>query len=146
MSLDLGLLYAPEIRDHARNPRHARRLAAPTHEARGDNPMCGDRVTLGLRVEAGTIAEIGAVARGCEPCVASASMMGEAVLGLGVAAARAKADAVRAMLRSGEVAPGDEPLAPLAAAHAFPSRVKCAELAWAALDAALGGRKEATSE
>jgi nitrogen fixation NifU-like protein len=143
---ELRGLYAPAIREHASRPRNARRLQAPTHEARGDNPMCGDRVTLGLRVAEGVIAEAGFEARGCEVCIASASLMSEAVRGLSAAQALALGQGVREMARSGVVPAGLAPLAVLAAAHAFPSRQKCATLPWHALEAALTGAREASSE
>jgi nitrogen fixation protein NifU and related proteins len=143
---ELRDLYQEVILDHGRRPRNHRRLEAPTHHARGDNPMCGDRVKLDLRVDGGAIAEAGFEARGCAVSVASASLMSEAVRGLPAEEARALARRFREMARTGVVAPGLKALAPLAGVHEFPSRVKCATLAWHALEAALDGAKEASSE
>ena len=143
---ELRDLYQEVILEHGRRPRNHRRLEAPTHEARGDNPMCGDRVKLQLRLAEGAIAEAGFEARGCAVSIASASLMSEAVRGLSPEAARALAAHFREMARSGVVPPGLEALAPLAGVHEFPSRVKCATLPWHALDAALSGAKEASSE
>jgi nitrogen fixation NifU-like protein len=150
---DLRDLYQEVILDHGRRPRNFRRLEAPTHQARGDNPMCGDRVELFLRVTDGAIAEISFQGRGCAISQASASLLTEATTGLGVAEAGTLSTAFRAFARSGACPACDpglsaplERLAPLTGVHEFPSRVKCATLAWHALDAALAGSKEASSE
>jgi len=150
---ELRDLYQEAILAHGRRPQNYRRLDAPTHQARGDNPMCGDRVELFLRVTDGTIAEATFQGRGCAISQASASLLTEATRGLGVSEARALSTAFRAFARSGACPACDpslmaplEQLAPLTGVHEFPSRVKCATLAWHALDAALAGSKEASSE
>lgn len=143
---ELRDLYQEVILEHGRRPRNHRRLDEATHEARGDNPMCGDRVKLQLRVADGTIAEAGFEARGCAVSIASASLMSEAVRGLSPDEARALVTRFREMAKTGTVAPGLDALAPLAGVHEFPSRQKCATLPWHALEAALSGAKEASSE
>ena len=150
---ELRDLYQEVILDHGRRPRNYRRLDQPTHQARGDNPMCGDRVELFLRVTEGSIAEATFLGRGCAISQAAASLLTETTMGLAVDRARALSTAFRAFARSGACpdcdpglsAPLDR-LAPLTGVHEFPSRVKCATLAWHALDAALAGSKEASSE
>jgi nitrogen fixation NifU-like protein len=147
---DLRDLYQEVILDHGRRPRHGRRLAAYDVSARGDNPMCGDRVEVWVKHAAdGRIAETGFEARGCAISIASADLMAETVAGRTPAEARALFARFRDMARTGACAGNDallERLRPLAGVHEYPSRVKCATLAWHALLAALDGKGEASSE
>jgi nitrogen fixation NifU-like protein len=151
---DLRDLYQEVILDHGRRPRHARRLEAFDVTAKGDNPMCGDRVQVWVRRDAdGRIAETGFEARGCAISVASADLMAEVVSGRSDEDVRALAEKFRELARTGTTdAQTDaqdealERLRPLAGVHEFPSRVKCATLPWHALLAALQGRSEASSE
>ena len=147
---DLRDLYQEVILDHGRRPRHGSRLAAYDASAKGDNPMCGDRVQVFVRHDdAGRIAEAGFEARGCAISVASADLMAETVAGRTDAEARELAGRFRDMARTGEATGEDaaiERLRPLAGVHEYPSRVKCATLPWHALLAALDGKGEASSE
>jgi nitrogen fixation NifU-like protein len=147
---DLRDLYQEVILDHGRRPRHAQRLVAFDATAKGDNPMCGDRVQVWVRHGAdGRIAETGFEARGCAISVASADLMAEVVAGRSNDEVQALAEKFRDMARTGTTDDEDaalERLRPLAGVHEFPSRVKCATLAWHALLAALQGRSEASSE
>jgi nitrogen fixation protein NifU and related proteins len=151
---DLRDLYQEVILDHGRNPRHGKRLAAFDATAKGDNPMCGDRVQVFVKYGPdSTIAETGFEARGCAISVASADLMAETVSGRPAADARALFAAFREMARTGACpACGDalaaplERLQPLSGVHEYPSRVKCATLPWHALIAALDGAKETSSE
>jgi nitrogen fixation NifU-like protein len=152
---DLRDLYQEVILDHGRNPRHGKRLEAFDATAKGDNPMCGDRVQVWLRYgPADTIAATGFEARGCAISVASADLMAESVQGRPVTDARALFAAFRDMARTGACPACDaaladplERLAALSGVHEYPSRVKCATLPWHALIAALDGSpKEASSE
>jgi nitrogen fixation protein NifU and related proteins len=151
---DLRDLYQDVILDHGRRPRHGKRLAAFDASAKGDNPMCGDRVEVFVRRDPdGSIAETGFEARGCAISVASADLMAETVAGRRPEDARALFDAFRELARTGAcpacnaaLAEPLERLAPLAGVHEYPSRVKCATLPWHALIAALDGAKEASSE
>jgi nitrogen fixation protein NifU and related proteins len=151
---DLRDLYQDVILDHGRRPRHGQRLAAFDASAKGDNPMCGDRVEVFVRhAPDGTIAETGFEARGCAISIASADLMAETVAGRRPEDARALFAAFRDLARTGSCPACDpalaeplERLAPLAGVHEYPSRVKCATLAWHALIAALDGAKEASSE
>ena len=151
---DLRDLYQEVILDHGRRPRHMRRLAAFDATARGDNPMCGDRIELWLKYAPdGAIAEAAFEARGCAISVASADLMAETVAGRAPADARALFAAFREMAKTGDcpacaasLAEPLERLRPLAGVHEYPSRVKCATLPWHALVAALDGGKEASSE
>ena len=150
---DLRDLYQDVILEHGRRPRHARRLDSFDKTARGDNPMCGDRIEIWVKMHADKIDCIGFEARGCAISIASADLMTEAVQGRDRADAEALFEAFRSMARTGtcpkcqdELAGPLELLAPLSGVHEYPSRVKCATLPWHALNAALDGFKEASSE
>ncbi|MCS6890035.1 MAG: SUF system NifU family Fe-S cluster assembly protein [Rhodovarius sp.] len=152
---DLRDLYQEVILDHGRRPRNFRRLENATHTARGDNPLCGDRMELFLAVEeGGRIADAAFEGRGCAISMASASLMTEVLRGLTAEQARRMSDAFRTMAMTGscpacegDIADGMERLSPLAGVHEYPSRVKCATLAWHTLNAALeNSGREASSE
>ena len=151
---DLRDLYQEVILDHGRHPRHAHRPESFDATAKGDNPMCGDRVQVWVKYAAdGAIAETGFDARGCAISVASADLMAETVEGKRPDDARALFAAFREMARTGACPACDAALAeplerlqPLSGVHEYPSRVKCATLPWHALVAALDGGKEASSE
>ena len=151
---DLRDLYQEVILDHGRKPRNFRRLEDADRTARGDNPMCGDRMELFLKLSpGGTIEDAAFQGRGCAISMASASLMTETVKGKSPADAHRLGDGFRALAMSGtcpdcgaELADEMERLQPLSGVHEFPSRVKCATLAWHTLNAALAGTKEASSE
>jgi nitrogen fixation NifU-like protein len=147
---ELRDLYQEVILDHGRKPRNHFRLEAFGASARGDNPMCGDRVEIFLTLDAeGGIAQASFLGRGCAVSQASASLLTEIVPGLSGPQAKALSATLREMARTGRRDESTEALARLSAlsgVHEFPSRVKCATLAWHALDAALDGVKEASSE
>lgn len=146
---DVRALYNEAILSHSRAPRHGQRLAAFDGSAKGDNPMCGDRITVFVRRENGGVAEAGFEARGCELTRASADLMCEAVAGASPEAVRRMAGDVEAMARTGRCeacGAGMEALRPLSAVHEFPSRVRCVTLPWAALVAALDSRPEGGKE
>lgn len=146
---ELQDLYSAEIRQHGRTPRHASRPVGFDAQARGDNPMCGDRVTVFARRAGDGVAEAGFEARGCEITVASADMMCDAVAGRSAGDIRRMAAEVETLARTGYCAACDaalQALQPLSAVHEYPSRVRCVTLPWAALVAALEGAQEATSE
>lgn len=150
---DLRDLYQEVILDHGRKPRHGKRLEAFDASAKGDNPMCGDRVQVFVRRDGGRIAEVGFEARGCAISVASADLMAETVIQRDKGSAKVLFETFRELVKTG-VCPAceaslEEPLErlkPLAGVHEYPSRVKCATLPWHALMAALDGGKEASSE
>ena len=143
---DVRALYNEAILSHARAPRFGVRPAAFDGSARGDNPMCGDRVTVFVRRQDGRVAEAGFEARGCELTRASADLMCDTVRGHDPDAVRRMAADVGELARTGVCEACGEALKPLSAVHEFPSRVRCVTLPWAALVSALDGNKEATSE
>ena len=136
--VDLGELYQQTILDHNRNPRNFRGLETANRMAEGSNPLCGDRIHLFVHVDGDTITDIGfqmPQGAGCAISKASASLMTDAVKGKSIAAAEEMFQAFRDMLAGGANAPGK--LAAFSGVRAFPSRIKCANLAWHALHAAL---------
>ena len=150
---DLRDLYQELILDHGLKPRNFRRLEDANRHAKGDNPMCGDRMELALKLDGEVVTDLGFQGRGCAISMASASLMTETVKGKTLAQAHQLSDSFRALAMTGscpecgaELADEMERLQPLAGVHEFPSRVKCATLAWHTLNAALDGSKEASSE
>lgn len=159
LSDDLRILYQEVILDHAKHPRNAALVERHTCKTVGNNPMCGDRVTVTAQVTAdGLLADIGFEAKGCAISIASASMMTEALKGRPVADARALFDAVHDLctgkaepqtVKRGlapEAAESVDKLASLSGVRQFPVRVKCATLPWHALISCLDGKGPATTE
>ena len=139
-------MYRALVLDHARNPRHFGPLENATHMADGINPLCGDKLRLFLDVDAaGRIRASRFDGAGCAISIASASMLTEAITGLSLEQAAACSQIVTTRLTARDVTENasnelDARLAPLRALDAvrdFPARVKCATLAWRALDAAI---------
>lgn len=144
MTAAAELLYQEVVVEHKRAPRHFGKLDAPTHEARGRNPQCGDDVEVQLRLEGGRVADIAFHGQGCAICIASSSMMTEAVLGRDLCAARELQQRFRAVL-TGQAEPdpaGLGKLVSLAGVSRYPSRIKCALLGWHALMHAIGEAAE----
>lgn len=132
-------LYGELVVEHKRAPRNFGTLAEPTHRSRGHNPQCGDELEVQLRVEDGRLADIRYHGQGCAICIASASMMSEAVKGRTVAEAQALQQRFRAVL-TGQLDPdaaGLGKLESLAGVRRYPARIKCALLGWHALMHAL---------
>jgi nitrogen fixation NifU-like protein len=143
---DVRDLYSAEIRQHGRAPAYGSRPDAFDAQACGNNPMCGDRVTVFVRRTGDAVAAAGFEARGCEITVASADLMCEAVRGRTAEDIRLMAAQVDAMARTGlceDCEAALQALKPLSAVHEYPSRVRCVTLPWSALVAALDGRPQA---
>ena len=144
--MDLKELYRDVILDHNRHPRNFGPLEGANHQAEGNNPLCGDRLILTVRLNGERIEDIRFEGRGCAISTASASLMTEAVKGRDRAAVRALFDKVHALLTQ----PGASPdgslgkLAALSGVREFPARVKCASLCWHTLNAALASEQAAT--
>jgi nitrogen fixation NifU-like protein len=134
-------LYQEVIVDHSKRPRNCRRIEDATRTAEGFNPLCGDHVTLYVKVADGVIADIAFQGDGCAISKASASLMTAALKGKKQEEALALFGRVHAMLTegpNGEVKPEDVgKLAVLSGVWEFPMRVKCATLAWHTLRSAL---------
>jgi nitrogen fixation NifU-like protein len=135
----LNELYQEIILDHYRQPRGRGELAPPKITQEGFNPSCGDEIILDLRVQDGRIQEVRFRGRGCSISQASASMLTEAVQGRTLEEAHTLIQQVLALVK-GETEGDIETLgdiAALAGVRHFPVRVKCATLAWHALEEAL---------
>jgi len=138
MSL-LDELYRETLLHHYKHPHNFGELAGATVDAQGDNPSCGDQVRLMLRLEGDTIAQARFVGQGCAISTASASMMTDLLEGKTISQALRLAQQFKAMIVEGS-SPSPElgELSVLAGVHQLPARVKCATLAWNALEEALG--------
>ena len=138
---DLGDLYQEVIIDHGRRPRNFGELEDATRTAEGFNPLCGDQLTLYVKLAEGRIADIAFQGAGCAIAQASASLMTAALKGKKEEEALALFGRVHAMLTegpTGEAHPAElGKLAVLSGVWEFPTRVKCATLAWHALRSAL---------
>jgi nitrogen fixation NifU-like protein len=164
---ELEEMYREAIADHAKRPRNFRKMSDADYQAEGHNPVCGDKLTVWVRVSDGVIADISFEGSGCSIGTASASMMTEAMKGKTLEEARRLFERFRQMLtcltpmandsarnmgvspmlappaRAGSTChdanPPDElgKLAALAGVKRFPIRVKCATLPWHTLRAAL---------
>jgi nitrogen fixation protein NifU and related proteins len=146
---DLRDLYQQIIVEHNRAPRNFKKLAHPTREAEGANPLCGDQITLEVELAGDRIADIGFQGSGCAISQASASLLTGAVQGKSTADAQELFRQVHAMLTSAPGTPVDTAklgkLAALAGVRQFPVRVKCASLPWHTLRAALESAAEPVS-
>ena len=140
---DLQSLYQSVILDHSRSPRNKRVMTDASHRAAGRNPMCGDEVTVWLRVDGDTVADVSFVGQGCAISQASASLMTQALKGKTRAEAEALFERFHALVTGRlSVIDVDETLGRLVAlggVSRFPVRVKCASMAWHALRHALHG-------
>jgi nitrogen fixation NifU-like protein len=142
-------LYQEIILEHNKRPRNYRFIEAPTHHAEGNNPMCGDEVELFLRVEDGVIVEVTFQGQGCAISKASASLLTEQIQGKTVDQAHAAFASVMDLLKNESRVPDlveDGEMAALTGVRKFPARIKCATLPWHALEAALAGQTEASTE
>jgi len=142
---DLRELYQEVILDHSKQPRNFRKLADPTNRAKGNNPLCGDRIDIYLKLEEGVIREISFHGVGCAISTASASMMTERLKG------KTKTEVQELFDQFHEVVTGKQEstasktlgkLAVFAGVREFPVRVKCATLAWHTVRAALDEDKD----
>ena len=138
-------LYQEILLDHNRRPRNYGPLADATCVERGLNPLCGDELTLWLRMDGDRIAEARFEGSGCAISRASASMMTGLVKGKTRAEAAELIERFRALV-TGTLDASDVPggLQVFAGVARLPQRVKCAVLAWHTLHSALGGEPEGT--
>ena len=148
--MDLKDLYRDVILDHNKHPRNFGRLDPCDTSADGNNPLCGDRLTLTLRLEGDRVSDIKFEGKGCAISTASASLMTEAIKGKDGVAIKHLSTLVHQAL----TAHGDDSLPPaelgklaaLAGVREYPARVKCASLCWHTLDAALKHRTNSLGE
>ena len=137
--MDLTDLYRDVILEHKRNPRNFGRLDPHDAAAVGHNPLCGDALSLTLRLDGDRLSAVRFNGQGCAISVASASLMSEAVTGKTRAEIDQLYHEVHALLTGDAYRPA-VPLGKLMAlggVREFPARVKCASLCWHTLNAAL---------
>ena len=137
--MDLKDLYRDVILDHNKRPRNFGQLSPCDTSAEGHNPLCGDRLTLTLRLAGDRIEDIRFEGKGCAISTASASLMTEAVKGLDRSQVGSLHDAVHRALTEHDHVPSIDlgKLAALTGVRDYPARVKCASLCWHTLAAAL---------
>jgi nitrogen fixation protein NifU and related proteins len=144
---DLDDLYQEVILDHNKSPRNFRVMAEANRKSEGYNPLCGDHVTVYVRLEDGVIRDISFQGSGCAISKASASIMTAELKGKSEGEAQSLFDNVHKMLTGEAGSEGAGKLAILSGVCKFPARVKCASLAWHTLHAALtGDTQPATTE
>jgi nitrogen fixation protein NifU and related proteins len=137
---ELQELYREVILDHNRRPRNFGALTDANHVIEAVNPLCGDKLTLYVKVDGGRVENISFKGTGCAISVASSSLMTERVKGQTVDASLALFDRVHGLLTGTSEATEDlDKLAALSGVREYPTRVKCASLAWHALKAAVSG-------
>lgn len=151
MSTHSDELYQQVILEHNKNPRNFKILSPCTHEAEGYNPLCGDHLSVYLRVSPEEIIEdVSFNGDGCAISKASASMMTAALKGKTVVDAKALFDEFRKLvMKEGETEPSPALLGKLAVFSGiwkYPSRVKCAILAWHTMKGALDKAKTVSTE
>ncbi|MFQ5958533.1 MAG: Fe-S cluster assembly sulfur transfer protein SufU [Alphaproteobacteria bacterium] len=145
---ELRELYQEVILDHSKRPRNFGPPEHATCTARGNNPLCGDRMTLYLTVEDAKVTDARFEGNGCAISMASASLMTEMIKGRTVAEARTMFERFRRLVTDddADIDLGElDKLNVFAGVREFPVRVKCATLAWHTLAAALDGRGEEVS-
>ena len=149
MNGELRDLYQEVVIDHSKQPRNFRKVAGATRTAEGFNPLCGDQLTLYVKLENGIIEDIGFQGTGCAISKASASLMTAALKGKKQEEALALFGRVHVLLTDGPnggvKAEEVGKLAALSGVWEFPMRVKCATLAWHTLRSALDGKGDRVS-
>jgi nitrogen fixation NifU-like protein len=146
---ELRELYQSVILDHNQSPRNQGEPEGANRHAEGDNPLCGDQITVHVKLEDGSIAGVGFDGHGCAISTASASLMTEAVKGRNTVEVERLFQDFHRLVTSD---PRGEPeigslgkLAVFAGVREFPMRVKCATLGWHTLRAALRGASQPVS-
>ena len=144
---DLRELYQEVIFDHYQRPRNCHVLACANHQAEGYNALCGDQVTVYLKIANGVIEDLSFAGSGCAISTASASLMTEALKGKKVEEVEPLFEEFHQMVTAPEATPHADlgKLEVLAGVREFPARVKCATLAWHTLQAALKDQQRQVS-
>lgn len=136
---ELAALYRNTVLEHSRSPHNFGRMEDPDRQAEGHNPLCGDKLTVYLRMPGDRIEAIRFEGVGCAICTASASLMTDVVDGHSRAEAEDTTRHVLEILSDPDsdatALPGELPA--LAGVRSYPSRIKCATLAWKTLTKAL---------
>ncbi|HUX59679.1 MAG TPA: SUF system NifU family Fe-S cluster assembly protein [Ignavibacteriaceae bacterium] len=149
MDSELKELYQQVILDHNKNPRNFRKMEKANHFAEGYNPLCGDKLNIYVELEDGKIKDISFQGSGCAISKASASLMSSMVKGLPVEEAEKLFEKFQAVI-TGRITEEEDidklgKLAVFAGVREFPSRVKCASLAWHTMVAAFKQEEKSVS-
>jgi nitrogen fixation NifU-like protein len=146
--MDLKDLYRDVILDHNRQPRNFGRLEPSDAQADGYNPLCGDRLSVFVRLDGDRIEDLRFEGKGCAISTASASLMTEAVKGKSRAAVEELFGRIHTLLTSQDAPPSQDlgKLAALSGVREYPARVKCATLCWHTLNAALADGATVSTE
>ena len=147
--MDLKDLYRDVIVDHNRHPRNFREMPDADRRADGFNPLCGDKLTVFVKLDGDRIADVSFHGSGCAISVASASLLTESLMGKTVPEAERLFAAMHQLLTRDDA--GVDPaslgkLGALSGVREFPARVKCASLCWHTLDAALHSQEAVCTE
>ena len=137
--MELKDLYRDVILDHNRKPRNFGQIDHPDASADGHNPLCGDRLTISLKMQGDRVEDVRFEGKGCAISTASASLMTEAIKGKDKASIGELFTRVHNLLTDQNAVASPElgKLAALSGVREFPARVKCASLCWHTLNAAL---------
>lgn len=135
--MDINELYQELIIDHGTEPRNHGCLAHATHDAEGFNPLCGDKVHVYLDIADETMRELRFESHGCAISTASASIMSETLKGKNLSEVERVFEQFIQMLTTEDTPSDMGKLAALANVRRYPSRVKCATLAWHTMHNAL---------
>lgn len=144
---DLQNVYRETVLEHSRHPHNCSRLPTANRKALGFNPLCGDKLTVYINVQNDRVLQASFEGSGCAISIASASMMTDALEGCSVTEAEAMIRQVQHMLGSDDSTTDDRlaDIRALEGVRSYPSRIKCATLAWTAMAAALHGDAEEVS-
>ena len=136
---ELRELYQEVILDHGKNPRNFGVLEQYTCTAEGNNPMCGDQLTVYIDIKDDIVSDVSYRARGCAISIASASIMSSMIKGRTIEDVHILFDKLHKLCTGQEVADDDdtEKLRVLSGVSEFPTRVKCATMSWHAVDSAI---------
>jgi nitrogen fixation NifU-like protein len=145
---DLTDLYQEVLLDHSKRPHHHYALSDANYQAHGHNPLCGDEITVYLKVADDTLTEVSFTGQACAICTASASLMTHTLQGESRNEAEALFQTIHHLLIDEDPVDPDTlgELGALGGVHRFPMRVKCATLPWHTLRAALRGQGAVSTE
>ena len=138
-------LYQQVILDHSKRPRHFGKDDEATHVKEGYNPLCGDQITVYLRVKDNLITHVQFDGKGCAISVASASLMTQAVMGKTLQEMDGLFDSFQQIVTGEGQVDEDHELASMSGISQYPMRVKCATLCWHAVRSAVHGESDQVS-
>ena len=135
-------LYQQLIIDHNQNPRNYRIINNPSHQAEGKNPLCGDQLSVFVVESHGIITDISFIGSGCAISKASGSIMTSTLKGLSIIEANNLFEKFHILVTTGKSKDDLGKLAVLGGVYKYPSRVKCASLAWHTFQGAINNLQD----